>query len=68
MEIGIISKVMIKFRSKFQFQIPLHFCRAVKKIKNCDVNGQKLGQGPPFFQLSRFGYYFVFFMIEIQAY
>ena len=26
-KIAMISKVMIKFRSKFQFQIPLQFCR-----------------------------------------
>ena len=36
-----ISKVMIKFRSKFQFQIPLQFYRTVKKVETCDANGQK---------------------------
>ena len=35
-----ISKVMIKFRSKFQFQIPLQFYRIVEKVETCDGNGQ----------------------------
>ena len=35
------SKVMIKFPSKFQFQIPLQFYRTVKKVEACDGNGQK---------------------------
>ena len=37
-----IGKVMIKFRSKFHFQIPLQFYRTVEKVEICDVNGQKL--------------------------
>ena len=32
---------MIKFRSKFQFQIPLQFYRTVEKFETCDGNGQK---------------------------
>ena len=48
-----ISKVMIKFRSKFQFQIPLQFYRTVEKVETCDGNGQK-------FHPSHFGSYFVF--------
>ena len=36
-----ISKVMIKFQSKFQFQIPLLFYRTIKKVETCDGNGQK---------------------------
>ena len=36
-----ISKAMIKFRSKFQFQIPLKFYRTVEKVEICDCNGQK---------------------------
>ena len=36
-----ISKVMIKFRSKFKFQIPSQFYRAVEKVENFDGNGQK---------------------------
>ena len=36
-----ISKVMIKFRSKFQFQIPLKFYRTVEKVETCDGNGHK---------------------------
>ena len=39
-----ISKVMIKFGSKFQFQIPLQFYRTVEKVETCDGNGQKLVQ------------------------
>ena len=55
-----ISKVMIKFRSKFQFQIPLQFYRTVEKVETCDSNGQNFWQAPPSFQPSDFGYYFVF--------
>ena len=39
--IAIISKVMIKFRSKFKFQIPSQFYRTVEKVENCDGTGQK---------------------------
>ena len=38
---AMISKFMIKFRSKFQFQIPLQFYRTAEKIETCDGNGQK---------------------------
>ena len=55
-----ISKVMIKFRSKFQFQTPLQFYRTVEKDETCDGNGQKFWQVPPSFQPSHFGYYFGF--------
>ena len=37
----LISKVMIKFRSKFQFQIPLKFYRTVEKVETCDRNGHR---------------------------
>ena len=40
-QIAMISKVVIKFRSKFQFQIPLQFYRIVEKVETCDGNGQK---------------------------
>ena len=40
-QIAVISKVTIKFQSKFQFQIPLQFCRTVEKVETCDGNGQK---------------------------
>ena len=40
-KVKMISKVMIKFRTKFQFQIPLQFYRAVEKVETCDRNGQK---------------------------
>ena len=33
-----ISKVMIKFRSKFQFQISLQFYRKVEKVETCAGN------------------------------
>ena len=59
-KVKMISKVMIKFLSKFQFQIPLQFQRTVEKVETCDGNGQKFWQVPPFFQPSRFGCYFVF--------
>ena len=36
-KVKMISKVMIKFRSKFQFQIPLQFYRTVEKVETCDV-------------------------------
>ena len=36
-----ISKVMIKFPSKFQFQIPLQFYRTFEKVEIGDGNGQK---------------------------
>ena len=55
-----ISKVLIKFRSKFQFQILLQCYRKVEKVETCDGNGQNFLQVPPFFQPSHFGYYFVF--------
>ena len=40
-QIAMISKVIINFRSKFQFQIPLQFYRAVEKVETSDGNGQK---------------------------
>ena len=51
-QIVMISKAMIKFRSKFQFQISLQFYKTVEKVEIFDSNGQKLWQGPPFFWLS----------------
>ena len=57
---------MIKFWSKSQFQIPLQVYRTVEKVETCDGNGQKFWQVQSSFQLSHFGYYFVFFMTEIQ--
>ena len=41
MQLAIISNVMIKFRSKFQFQIPLKFYRTVEIVEICDGNGQE---------------------------
>ena len=36
-----ISKVMIKLRSKFPFKILFQFYRVVEKIKTCDGKSQK---------------------------
>ena len=41
MQIPMISKVMIKFQSKFQSQIPLQFYSTVEKLETCDGSGQK---------------------------
>ena len=61
-----ISKVMIKFRSEFQFQIPLQFYRTAEKIETCYGNGQKFWQLPPSFQPSHFGYYFHFSWLRFK--
>ena len=53
-----ISKVMIKFRSKFQFQIPLQFYKIVEKILTSTT----------IFSTSPLLLLFCFFMIEMQAY
>ena len=36
-----VQIAMIKFRSKFQFQIPLQFYRTVEKVETCDGSGQR---------------------------
>ena len=36
-----VIKVMIKFRSKLQFQIPLQIYWTVEKVQTCDGNGLK---------------------------
>ena len=64
--VEIISKVMIKFRSKFQFQISLQFYRTVEKVETCDGNGQKFWQVPPSFQPLHFVYYFVFSWLRFK--
>ena len=38
---SLLGKGMIKFPSKFKFQILLQFCRTVEKVETCDGNGQK---------------------------
>ena len=53
------TKAMIKFRLKFQFQIPSLFY-SVENVETCDGNGPKFWQVPPSFQPSHFGYYFAF--------
>ena len=40
-DIAMISKAVIKFRSKFQLQIPLQFYSTVEKVETCNGNGQK---------------------------
>ena len=60
MQIAMISKVMTKFRSKSQFEIPLQFYGTVEKVETCDGKSQKFWQVPPSFQSSHFDYYFVF--------
>ena len=55
-----ISKAIIKFRSKSQFQTLLQFYWTVEKVETCDGNGQKFRHVPPSFQPSHFEYYFVF--------
>ena len=37
-----ISKTMIKFRTKLRLQIPLQFYKTVEKVETCDGNGQNL--------------------------
>ena len=54
------SKVIIKFRSKFQFPICSQFYRTAEKVETCDGNGQKICQVPPSFQPLYFDYYFIF--------
>ena len=49
-----ISKDVIEFPSKFQFQFYLQFYRTVEKVETCDGNGQKFWQVPPSFQPSHF--------------
>ena len=53
---------MIKFRSKFQFQIPLQFYWSVEKVETCDGNGQKFWQVPPSLQ----SFYFVFAWLRFK--
>ena len=58
--IAMISKGIIKFGSKFQFQIPLKIYRTVQTIETCNGNGGRFWQVLPSFQPSHFSYYFVF--------
>ena len=66
MQIAIISKVMVKFWSKFQFQISLQFYRTVGKVETCDGNGQSFWQVAPHSQPSHFGYYFIFSWLRFK--
>ena len=61
-----ISKVMIRFQSKFQFQLPIQLYRTVEKVETCDGNGQKFQQVPPSFQPSHFSYYFGFSLLTFK--
>ena len=57
---------MIKFWSKFQFQIPLQFYRTTEKLETCDGNGQKFWQVIPYYQPSHFGYCFPFSWLRFK--
>ena len=57
---------MIKFRSKFQFQISLQFYRTFEKVETCAGNGQKFWQVLPSFQHSHFGYNSVFSWLRFK--
>ena len=57
---------MIKFWSKFQFQVPFQFYRTVEKVETCDDNDQKFWQVPSSFQPSHFGYYFAFSWLRFK--
>ena len=67
---AMISKVMIKFQSNFQFQIPLQIYRTVEKVETCDDNGHQVLTSTTIFSTFPFWslFFFSFFMIEIQAY
>ena len=65
-KVKMISKVMIKFRAKFQFQIPLQFYRTIEKVETFDGNDQRFWQVPPSFQPSNFGYYFAFSWLRFK--
>ena len=60
MQIAKISETMIKFRSKFKFQIPLQFYGNDQKVETCDGNDQNFWQVLPSFQPSHFSYHFAF--------
>ena len=59
-----VQIAMIKFRSKFQFQIPLQFYWAVEKVEACDADGTST----TIFSTFIFWLLFRFFMIVIQTY
>ena len=61
-----ISKVMIKFRSKFQFQIPLQFYRTVGKVETLMVVVKGFDKCDHLFSLPILVTIFIF-MIEVQA-
>ena len=60
-----ISKVIIKFRSKFQFQIPLQFYRIVGKVETLMVVVKGFDKCYNLFSLSIL--VTIFFMAEVQA-
>ena len=51
---------VIKFRSKFQFQIRQQFYRTAEKVTEIKLVMVIVKQIPPPSQPSHFGYYFVF--------
>ena len=69
----ISSKAMIKFRSKFHLQIPLHFYRTVAKLKFVIVMVKSFDKDHHFPKDHHFSNFHIlvtilFFMIKIQAY
>ena len=57
---------MIKFQSKYQFQIPLQIYRTVEKVEVCDGNGQKFWTNTTIFLTFTFGHYFVFSWLRFK--
>ena len=61
-----MSEVIIKIRSKFQYEIILQFywtywtATKVTRIKLCDATGQRFREMPPSFQPSHFWLLFCF--------
>ena len=65
-----ISKSMIKFRSKFQFQILLQFHRTAEKVTKIKLMMVMVKSFNKYHNFSTFIFWllFCFFMTEIQAY
>ena len=63
---AMISKAMIKFGYKFQFQIPFQFYRTAEKVETCNGNGKKSWKVPPSSQPSHFDYYVAFSWLRLK--
>ena len=57
---------VIKFRSKFQFQIRQQFYRTAEKVTEIKLVMVIVKQIPPPSQPSHFGYYFVFSWLRFK--